>query len=81
MYQTFQTNLQLVYLEQENLEVAKQNMDITLEKFRLGSVAPLEFREAQRNYIDANARFTNSQFEAKLAETALMQLSGSLTLQ
>ena len=81
LYQTFQTNLQLVYLEQENLEVAKQNMDITLEKFRLGSVAPLEFREAQRNYIDANARFTNSQFEAKLAETALMQLSGSLTLQ
>ncbi len=81
LYQTFQTNLQLVYLEQENLEVAKQNMDITLEKFRLGSVAPLEFREAQRNYIDANARYTKSQFEAKLAETALMQLSGSLTLQ
>lgn len=81
LYQTFQTNLQLVKLEQENLEVAKQNMDITLEKFRLGSVAPLEFREAQRNYIDANARFTNAQFEAKLAETALMQLSGSLSLQ
>jgi len=81
LYQTYQTNLELVKLEQENLEVAKQNMDITLEKFRLGSVAPLEFREAQRNYIDANARFTNSQFEAKLAEIALMQLSGKLNLQ
>jgi outer membrane protein TolC len=81
LYQTYQTNLELVRLEQENLEVAKQNMDITLEKFRFGSVAPLEFREAQRNYIDANARFTNSQFEAKLAEIALMQLSGKLNLQ
>jgi len=81
LYQTYQTNLELVKLEQENLGVAKQNMDITLEKFRIGSVAPLEFREAQRNYIDANARFTNSQFEAKLAEIALLQLSGKLNLQ
>ncbi len=81
LYQTFQTNLQLVKLERQNLEVARQNMDITLEKFRLGSVAPLEFREAQRNYIDANARYTNAQFEAKLAEVALLQLSGRLNLQ
>lgn len=81
LYQTFQTNLQLVKLERQNLEVARQNMDITLEKFRLGSVAPLEFREAQRNYIDANARYTNAQFEAKLAEVALLQLSGKLNLQ
>lgn len=81
LYQTYRTNLELVRLEQENLGVAKQNMDITLEKFRIGSVAPLEFREAQRNYIDANARFTSSQFDAKLAEIALLQLSGKLNLQ
>jgi outer membrane protein TolC len=80
LYQTYQTNLELVRLEQENLAVAKQNMDITLEKFKIGSVAPLEFREAQRNYINANARFTNSQFDAKLAEIALLQLSGKLNL-
>jgi outer membrane protein TolC len=81
LFQTYQTNLQLVKLERQNLEVARQNINITLEKFRLGSVAPLEFREAQRNYIDANARYTNAQFEAKLAEVALMQLSGRLNLQ
>ena len=81
LYQTFQTNLELVRLEKQNLEVAKQNLDITLEKFRIGSVAPLEFREAQRNYVDASARYTNSQFEAKLAEVALMQLAGSLSLK
>lgn len=81
LYQTYQTNLQLVKLEKQNLEVARQNMDITLEKFRLGSVAPLEFREAQRNYIDANARYTSAQFEAKLAEVGLLQLSGRLNLR
>ncbi|MBM3401218.1 MAG: TolC family protein [Bacteroidetes bacterium] len=81
LYQTYQTNLQLVKLEKQNLEVARQNMDITLEKFRLGSVAPLEFREAQRNFIDANARYTSAQFEAKLAEVGLLQLSGRLNLR
>ncbi|MDB5012041.1 MAG: outer rane efflux protein [Daejeonella sp.] len=79
-YQTYTTNLELVNLEEQNLSVAKQNLDITLEKFRLGSVAPLEFREAQRNYIDASARYSNAQFEAKLAETSLKQLAGSIKL-
>jgi outer membrane protein TolC len=61
--------------------VAQQNLDITLEKFKFGSVAPLEFREAQRNFIDANARFTNAQFQAKLAEISLKQIAGLLSLQ
>lgn len=81
LYQTYQTNIELVKLEQQNLGVAQQNLDITLEKFRLGSVAPLEFREAQRNYIDANARFTNAQFQAKLAEINLKQIAGSLSIK
>ncbi len=80
LYETFKTNLQLVILERQNLEVAQQNLDITMEKFRLGSVAPLEFREAQKNYIDASARYTNSQFEAKIAELSLQQLAGTLNL-
>jgi outer membrane protein TolC len=52
-----------------------------MEKFRLGSVAPLEFREAQRNYIDASARYTNAQYQAKLAEVSLQQLAGTLSLE
>ena len=81
LYQTYQTNIELVNLERQNLAVAQQNLDITLEKFRLGSVAPLEFREAQRNYIEANARYTNAQFQAKLAEINLKEISGSLSLK
>jgi outer membrane protein len=81
LHQTYQTNLELVKLEQRNLAVAEQNLEITLDKFRLGSVAPLEFREAQRNYIDANARFTNAQFQAKLAEINLKQIAGVLALE
>jgi len=79
-YQTYLINLELVNREDENQMVAKQNMDITLEKYRLGSITPLEFREAQRNYVDASLRFSSAQYEAKMAEIALKQISGSLTL-
>ncbi|MDF3078694.1 MAG: TolC family protein [Sphingobacteriaceae bacterium] len=80
-YQTYLTSLHLVSLEESNLNVAKQNLDITLEKFRLGSIAPLEFREAQRNYVDASVRLNNAQYDAKLAEVLLKELSGTLNVR
>jgi len=80
-YQTYLTNLELVDLEKKNQLIAKQNMDITFDKYRLGSITPLEFREAQRNYVDASVRFSNAQYEAKMAEIALKQIAGSLTMK
>src|SRR5690606_13218979 len=50
-YQTYTTSLKLASLEERNVAIAKQNLDITLEKFTIGSIAPLEYRDAQRNYI------------------------------
>ncbi len=80
-YQTYLTNLELVRLEDANLDVARQNMDITLEKYRLGSIAPLEFREAQRNYVDASVRYSTAQYEAKMAELSLKEISGTINLE
>lgn len=80
-YQTYLMNLELVRLEERNKEIAKQNMDITLEKFKLGSIAPLEFREAQRNFVDASARFSTAQYQAKLAEITLNQIAGTLKMK
>jgi outer membrane protein TolC len=79
-YQTYTTNLLLVRLETQNQETAKQNMDISLDKFRLGSLSAIEFREAQLNYLNASARASDAQFQAKQAELALKQLSGELSV-
>ncbi len=78
-YQTYIINLDLVRLEEKNLAIAQENMDITLDKFKLGSIAPIEFREAQRNYVDASVRFATAQYNAKLAEIQLRQIAGILT--
>ena len=80
-YQTYTTNLVLVRLETQNQETAKQNMDISLDKFRLGSLSAIEFREAQLNYLNASARTSDAQFQAKQAEITLKQLSGELSVK
>ncbi len=80
-FQTYLMNLDLVRLEGNNRAIAQENMDITLEKFKLGSIAPLEFREAQRNFVDASARYSTAQYQAKLAEISLHQIAGALKME
>ncbi|MGE4347927.1 MAG: TolC family protein [Flavobacteriaceae bacterium] len=78
-YQTYITNLELVKLEENNEEIAKENLDITLEKFRIGRITTVEFRAAQLNYIQAITRSSIAKFQAKLSEISLKELTGSLT--
>ncbi|HEY9561317.1 MAG TPA: TolC family protein [Anseongella sp.] len=67
----------LMKLEEENREVAQQNLDITLEMFRLGNITQLELREAQQNLLLAENRYIDAKYKAKLAEISLRELSGS----
>lgn len=78
IYRTYQNSIELVDLEEENLSNAEETLDIALERFRLGSISSLEFREAQRTFLAAENRLINAKFEAKVAETELLQLTGEL---
>ncbi len=80
-FQDYQTNLDLLKVEAGNVEIARQNLSITLDKYRLGSIAPLELREAQRNSIQAITRFLDAQHQAKLTEISLKEISGTLNIQ
>jgi outer membrane protein len=78
-FQTYQTNIQLSELEDKNEDIAKQNLDITLEKFRIGTITTFEFRTAQLNFVNAQLRNSNAQYVAKLSEIALKELAGNLS--
>lgn len=80
-YQNYTTSLDLLKVEDRNVDIAKQSLDITLAKYRLGSIAPLELREAQKNAIDAVSRFLEAQYQAKLNEITLKEISGTLNIQ
>ncbi len=78
-YQTYLTNLELVKLEKRNEEIARQNLDITMEKYRIGTITTLEVRTAQLNFVNALARNSTAQFNAKISEIALRELAGNIT--
>jgi outer membrane protein len=77
-WRDFQSKLQLVAMEEENYLLAKENVNVALERFRLGSSNTLELKEAQRSFEDAQARMVSARYDAKLAETELMRLNGEL---
>lgn len=78
-FQAYQTQLQLSALEEKNVQIAQQNLNITLDKFRIGTITTLEFRTAQLNFIEAKNRYSYTLYQAKLAEIGLRELAGNLT--
>lgn len=77
-YQTYLTNVQLVKLEENNEAIAKKNLEITLDKFRIGTITTIEFRNAQENYVNAIARNSSAKFQAKISEIVLQQIAGNI---
>ncbi len=77
-FQTYLTNLELLKLEETNEGIARQNLEITLAKFNIGSISAIEFRDAQENFIDAISRYNAAQLQAKLSEVQLKELIGEI---
>ncbi len=80
LYNTYENNLQIVNFENESAEVAFENLDAALEKYKLGSLSGIEFREFQRSYIDAVDRKLSAIYQAKVSELSLLLISGEVRL-
>jgi len=77
-YNQYQTDKELLKLEEENNEVAEENLKISLEKFKLGGSTILELNEAQRSLNTSLNRLTNARYNIKISELQIMRLSGEL---
>jgi outer membrane protein TolC len=78
IHQEFNANLLIVKMQLANFEVARENVNIAFEKYKLGSINDIELREIQQKLIDAEYQLISSQFEAKKAEVEIDRLSGEL---
>lgn len=79
LWQAYRNNLELLKLERQNLIVARDNYDISRDRYMLGDLAGIEMREAQKNLLDAEERILSAEYDTKICEISLLQISGMIT--
>jgi outer membrane protein len=77
-YKEYELQKKMLDLEETNILLAKENVNIQLELFRLGSSTIIQLRDAQLSLADAYDRLIAARYNTKLAETELMRLKGEL---
>ncbi|MDD4226213.1 MAG: TolC family protein [Mariniphaga sp.] len=78
VFYAYENNLRLVKMEMENLDVARENLEIAMERYRLGALSGIELREVQKSLLDAEERLISIKYQTKLAEISLLQIAGRI---
>lgn len=74
----FQTQQQVLLLEEENVRNARENLNVSTERFRLGQANGLEIQIAQNTLEQALSRRNLVLYNLKMAELQLRFLAGEL---
>jgi len=78
MWMAYQNNIELTNLELESLGNAELNYEIAMERYKIGDLSGLELREAQNSLLEAEQRLLTAQYNTKLYEISLLQISGKV---
>ncbi|MCM1107475.1 MAG: TolC family protein [Clostridium sp.] len=78
LWQAYENNVQMWHLERENLEAARENYEIAYDRYMLGDLSGFEMREAQKSLLDAEERILTAEYNTKMCEISLLQLSGNV---
>jgi outer membrane protein len=79
-YQAYINALQQLKTEQRNYDLAKQLIDVVLERFKQGVGTIVDVKLAQQTFENEGYRLINLNYAAKVAEIELKRVSGKLAL-
>ncbi|WP_422090886.1 TolC family protein [Tenacibaculum ovolyticum] len=77
-WETYQNALFSLQVQEKNVITNKLNFERTNERYKLGQITSIDFRQAQVNLIDAKLSVSSAKYTAKNAELQLLQLAGTL---
>lgn len=80
LWQAYENNRMLLALEKENVVAARENYAIAHERYLLGDLSGIEMREAQKSLLDAEERILVAEYNTKLCEISILQLSGGISV-
>ncbi|MDB2385167.1 TolC family protein [Polaribacter sp.] len=78
IWASYRNQLFVLSAQEENVATNENNFERTEERYKLGQVTSLEFRQAQTNLVNAQTALNNAKYDAKLLELQLLQLSGDI---
>ncbi len=76
----YRNNVELWEIEKRNLTVARRNYEIAMERYMLRELSGIELREAQLSLILSEERLSTSEYNIKVCEISLLQLSGDVLM-
>ncbi|MDR3129785.1 MAG: TolC family protein [Tannerellaceae bacterium] len=79
LWMSYQNNRDLCNLERANSLVAQEYYAIAIDRYKLGDLSGIELREAQSKLLDAEERRSIVEYNTKLCEISLLQLSGRIS--
>ncbi|MBL7815879.1 MAG: TolC family protein [Saprospiraceae bacterium] len=77
-YQNYLNAVEILRGEEENMRIAKQSIEIAMERYRLSRSTVLELKQIQQGYEAAVTRAVTAKYDAKSAEIDMMRISGQL---
>jgi outer membrane protein len=77
-FKSYQFQKQSLELEETNIQLARENVFIAFERYRLGVSTYLELRDAQQSLESAYNRLIAARYNTKVAETELLRLRGDI---
>ncbi len=77
-YQAYSINIQQMEEQKKNVALAKQLLDVVLQRYQLRQATILEVRQAQESFENAGYSLINLSFAAKAAEIELLRLANDL---
>lgn len=77
-HDSYKNALFVLEVQDKNLETNTNNFKRTDERYKLGQVTSIEFRQAQLNLLNAELVRSQAKYSAKLAELQMLQVSGQL---
>ncbi|HOQ97165.1 MAG TPA: TolC family protein [Bacteroidales bacterium] len=78
LWMAYDNNLNLWKIEKNNLQVARSNFDIAMERYRLRELSGIELREAQLSLLKSEERLSTVEYNIKICEISLLLLSGDI---
>lgn len=78
LWLTYTNNLKLWDIERENLEVARSNFEVSMERYRLNELSGIQLREAQLSLLESEERLSIVEYNIKMSEISLYLLSGNI---